>query len=108
MTDCSIAGEANPAPKRVPLQTVEQVLGLYREKYFDFNVRHFHEKLVAEHGIQSSHTWVKQALQGRDWWRADANEECIANAGRSGLCRACCCTSMASITAGFRTSVGTT
>jgi hypothetical protein len=24
---------------------VEKVLGLYREKYFDLNVRHFHEKL---------------------------------------------------------------
>jgi transposase len=53
-----------PSPKRVPLQTVEQVLGLYREKYFDFNVRHFHEKLVGEHGIGLSYTWVKQALQG--------------------------------------------
>jgi transposase len=53
-----------PSPKRVPMQTVEQVLGLYREKYFDFNVRHFHEKLVAEHGIGLSYTWVKQALQG--------------------------------------------
>ena len=53
-----------PSPKRVPLQTVKQVLGLYREKYFDFNVRHYHEKLVAEHGIELSYTWVKQALQG--------------------------------------------
>src|SRR5712691_3186149 len=34
-----------PSPKRVPLAQVEQVLGLYREKYFDLNVRHFHEKL---------------------------------------------------------------
>jgi hypothetical protein len=30
-----------PSPKRVPVAMVEQVLGLYREKYFDFNVRHF-------------------------------------------------------------------
>ena len=53
-----------PSPKRVPLETVEKVLGLYREKYFDFNVRHFHEKLMAEHGIELSYTCVKQALQG--------------------------------------------
>src|SRR5215469_467028 len=53
-----------PSPKRVPMSTVEQMLGLYREKYFDFNVRHFHEKLVEEHGIELSYTWVKQALQG--------------------------------------------
>ena len=53
-----------PSPKRVPVQQVEQVLGLYREKYFDFNVRHFHEKLRSEHDVQLSYTWVKQALQG--------------------------------------------
>jgi transposase len=52
-----------PSPKRVALKTAEQVLQLYREKYFDFNVRHFHEKLVEEHGIELSYTWVKMALQ---------------------------------------------
>ena len=34
-----------PSPKRVPLATVEQVLQLYRTRYADFNVQHFHEKL---------------------------------------------------------------
>jgi transposase len=53
-----------PSPKRVPLETVEKVLRLYQEKYFDFNVRHFQEKLVEEHGIKLSYTWVKGALQG--------------------------------------------
>jgi transposase len=53
-----------PSPKRVPLATVEQVLGLYRDRYFDLNVRHFHEKLAAEHQIELSYTWVKAALQG--------------------------------------------
>lgn len=53
-----------PSPKRVPLQMVETVLRLYQEQYFDFNVRHFHEKLRNEHQIQLSYTWVKQALQG--------------------------------------------
>src|SRR6202795_80409 len=53
-----------PSPKRVPLAQVEQVLGLYREKYFDLNVRHFHEKLREEHQVELSYSWVKQALQG--------------------------------------------
>src|SRR3974377_559725 len=53
-----------PSPKRVPLATVEQVLGLYRDRYYDLNVRHFHEKLREEHQIQLSYTWVKLALQG--------------------------------------------
>jgi hypothetical protein len=43
---------------------VEQVLKLYRARYFDLNVRHFHEKLREQHGIGLSYTWVKTALQG--------------------------------------------
>jgi transposase len=50
--------------RRVPVQTCEEVLGLYQERYFDLSVRHFHEKLKEEHGIELSYTWVKQALQG--------------------------------------------
>jgi hypothetical protein len=38
-----------PSPKRVPVAVVEQVLGLYREKYFDLNARHFHVNLQEEH-----------------------------------------------------------
>jgi transposase len=53
-----------PSPKRIAVEIVEKVLRLYQEKYFDFNVRHFQEKLVEEHGIQLSYTWVKRALQG--------------------------------------------
>src|SRR3954466_15305799 len=52
------------SPKRVPLEMCEQVLGLYRERYYDLNIRHFHEKLKEEHGIELSYTWVQQALQG--------------------------------------------
>jgi len=50
--------------RRVPLKTVEQVLALYQEKYYDLNVRHFREKLREEHGIKLSYTWVYQALVG--------------------------------------------
>jgi transposase len=52
------------SPRRMPIAVVEEVLELYREKYFDFNVRHFHEKLVEKHGMELSYTWVKQLLQG--------------------------------------------
>ena len=52
-----------PSPKRVPLETVEKVLKLYRERYFDFNVQHFTEKIQEEHGIQLSYSWIKEALQ---------------------------------------------
>jgi transposase len=49
---------------RIPMQTAEEVLRLYREVYFDLNMRHFHEKLSRRHSIDLSYTWVQQALQG--------------------------------------------
>jgi transposase len=52
-----------PSERRVSVAMIETVLGLYRDRYFDFSVRHFHEKLRADHGIQLSYTWVKKALQ---------------------------------------------
>jgi transposase len=52
-----------PRPRRVPLPVVEQVLRPYRERYFAFNIRHFHERLREEHGIGLSYTWVKTCLQ---------------------------------------------
>jgi len=56
--------KGKPSDKRVPLARVEEVLRLYREEYFDLNIRHFHEKLREEHGIELSYTWVQKALQG--------------------------------------------
>ena len=53
----------HPSQRRVPVEQVEKVFALYREQYFDLNVRHFHEKLVEEHDIHLSYTWVKNALQ---------------------------------------------
>src|SRR6201993_966052 len=57
-------GRGKPSRRRVAVATVERVFALYRERYFDLNVQHFHEKLGAEHGMELSYTWVKQALQG--------------------------------------------
>lgn len=53
-----------PSAKRVPLKEVEDILRLYREKYWDFHAKHFHEHLVEDHGIIRSYTFVKAALQG--------------------------------------------
>src|SRR5206468_7340627 len=53
----------SPSPKRVPMQTVEQVLQLYQEQYFDFNVRHFHEKLRDEHGINPVYSPISRVIR---------------------------------------------
>lgn len=52
-----------PSGKRIDVAIVEKVLKLYREKYFDLNVKHFVEKLHSQEQIALSYTWVKTALQ---------------------------------------------
>ena len=52
-----------PSPKRVPFDKVEKVLRLYREKYFDFNISHFYDKLKKNHNIKLSYNWVRLALE---------------------------------------------
>ena len=52
-----------PSPRRVPVSTVEEVLRLYQEQYYDFNAKHFHEQLKREHQLKLSYTWGKTALQ---------------------------------------------
>lgn len=56
--------KGKPSRRRIPLATMEMVLKLYQEKYFDLNIRHFNEKLREEEGIRVSYTWVQKALQG--------------------------------------------
>ena len=56
-----------PSPKRVPLAVLEPVPELYREKYFDLNVRHFHEKLREKHEIELRDSWVKGCCKELDW-----------------------------------------
>ncbi len=94
--------------RRVPVATVEKVFALYREKYFDLNVQHFHEKLQAEHGIELSYTWVKQALQGAGLVARGRKRGAHRKRRGGGRCRGCCCISTAAATSGFRTNAGTT
>lgn len=49
--------------KRIAVDVAARVIELYATKYFDFNVKHFHEKLVAEHGFTLSYSWTKRVLQ---------------------------------------------
>lgn len=48
--------------RRVPRDVVEEMLGLYRERYSGWNVKHFHEHLVRDHGFAWGYTWTKTQL----------------------------------------------
>jgi hypothetical protein len=51
-----------PSPNRVPAVDVELMLKLYRGCYRGWNVRHFHEHLVRDHGFRWGYTWTKTQL----------------------------------------------
>src|SRR5258708_17657943 len=53
-----------PAPRRTPVEEIERILALYRERYSGFNARHFFETVHREHGVKLSYSCVKQVLQG--------------------------------------------
>jgi len=51
-----------PSPKRVPVADVRLMLDLYGGAYRGWNVKHFHEHLVRDHGFRWGYTWVKTQL----------------------------------------------
>jgi transposase len=53
----------SPSPRSVPVAEVRRILGLYRERYRGWNVRHFYQTVRREHGVSVSYAFVKQALQ---------------------------------------------
>jgi hypothetical protein len=87
---------------------MEKVLGLYRDRYFDLNVRHFHEKLEAEHQVKLSYSWVKGMLQGAGLVARERKRGYIGSGVHVDRCLACCCISTAAGTAGCRMNTGTT
>lgn len=59
-----------PSPHRVPVDEMERVLKLYRERYQGWPVKHFHERLTERHGIARSYGWTKSVLQASGLVRA--------------------------------------
>ena len=59
-----------PSPRAIPVEEVQRVLRLYRERYGPraghpgFNVRHFCDVARRDHHVQLSYSFIKQALQG--------------------------------------------
>ena len=49
--------------RRVPVDTVMEILDLFDTRYFDFTAKHFFDKLVSEHGLERSYNWLHLILQ---------------------------------------------
>jgi hypothetical protein len=51
------------SPRRAPGRELERMHALYRERYSDFTVKHFHEQLVKRHHYKLCYTVTKASLQ---------------------------------------------
>lgn len=49
--------------RRAAVDEVTRVLELFDTRYFDFTAKHFHDKLVSEHGFSRSYNWLRLTLQ---------------------------------------------
>jgi len=49
--------------RQVPVDQLQEVLTLYRERYGGFTAQHFHDKLRQHHGFTLGDTWTKLRLQ---------------------------------------------
>lgn len=52
-----------PSPRRAPVAEIERMLGLYRDIYRSFTVKHFHEHLGKRHNYTLGYTVTKLHLQ---------------------------------------------
>jgi hypothetical protein len=57
-----------PLAQAGPGAEVERMLRLYRERYQDFNVRHFVRIAQREHHVTFCYAFIKKALQGARGW----------------------------------------
>jgi hypothetical protein len=51
------------SPRRAPARELERMQTLYRERYSDFTVKHFHEHLQRRHNYRLSYTVTRLSLQ---------------------------------------------
>jgi transposase len=51
-----------PSPRRAPVAEIERMLGLYRDLYRGFTVKHFHEHLAKRHNYTLGYTVTKLHL----------------------------------------------
>ena len=90
------------SPRRAPEEELERMLGLYRDKYADFTMKHFHEQLQKRHGYVLGYTVTKLALQAAGWCGRRRSVRRTARSVRADRCRGCCCTRMGRATPGSK------
>jgi transposase len=80
------------SPRRAPEEELERMVGLFRDKYADFTVKHFHEQLQKRHGYVLGYTVTKLALHASGLVQKARSVRRTARSVHAGRFGACCCT----------------
>ena len=90
------------SPRRAPARELERMRQLYRDRYSDFTVKHFHEQLVRRHSYKLGYTVTRLLCRRPAWWRRRSGAAHIVRGVRADRCRACCCSRTVRHIAGLR------
>jgi hypothetical protein len=77
-----------PSPRRGQAAELARMHQLYRERYGDFTLKHFHEQLVKRHDYKLCYTVTRLSLQAAGWPRRRRAAAPIARSGSGGRCPA--------------------
>ncbi len=72
-----------PSLRRASVAEIERMLGLYRDIYRDFTVKHFHEQLIKRHNYVLGYTVTKLHLHRAGLCTRRRSARPIARSGRA-------------------------
>jgi hypothetical protein len=90
------------SPRRAPERELERMHELYRERYSDFTVKHFHEQLVKRHNYKLCYTVTKLSLQAAGLATKAKRRSAHRKKRLRRPLRECCCSRTARPIAGLR------
>ena len=76
-----------PSLRRAPVAEIERMLGLYRDLYRGFTVKHFHEQLAKRHNYTLGYTVTKLHLHRTGLVQQATQRRRTARSGRAGPTR---------------------
>ena len=77
------------SPRRAPERELERMRALYRERYSDFTVKHFHEQLLKRHHYKLCYAVTKLSLQAARLVAKAKRSGAHLSGESAGRCRKC-------------------
>lgn len=67
--------------RKIPHALTQKIVSLYEEKYWDFNILHFKDKLEEIHNIRLSYETIRKVLISQNLHTTKKRKKCTEDAG---------------------------